>query len=73
MGLAIISVICFSLIFVRLNQINANGHTIISNALGGQVPQEAGYSHVPNKGDQMARYYGYYSNGPGVNGKIKQG
>jgi len=21
-------------------------------------------SHVPNKGEEMVRYYGYYSNGP---------
>jgi hypothetical protein len=26
-------------------------------------------SHIPNKGEQMVRYYGYYRNAPGANGK----
>ena len=29
---------------------------------GGAKPCEDGCSHVPNKGEQMARYYGFYSN-----------
>lgn len=29
---------------------------------GSAKPCEDGCSHVPNRGEQMARYYGYYSN-----------
>ena len=29
---------------------------------GAAKPCEDGCSHVPNKGEQMARYYGFYSN-----------
>jgi hypothetical protein len=30
--------------------------------LGSSKPCEDGCSHVPNKGEQVVRYYGYYSN-----------
>jgi len=30
--------------------------------LGAAKPCEDGCSHVPNKGEQMVRYYGHYSN-----------
>ncbi len=30
--------------------------------LAAAKPCEVGCSHVPNKGEQMVRYYGYYSN-----------
>ena len=34
------------------------------DALEWLVPKESRCSHVPNKGEQMVRYYGYYSPAP---------
>ena len=34
------------------------------DALEWLVPTESGCSHVPNKGEQKVRYYGYYSPAP---------
>ena len=34
----------------------------VFDALEWLVPPKAGCSHVPNKGEQMVKYYGHYSN-----------